>query len=52
VFDLGAARLENAVEDGSGGGMGIHAREKLCYGDRERVSNRATGDPAKSGASW
>jgi len=39
VFDLGAARLENAVEDGSGGGMGIHAREKLCYGDRQRVSN-------------
>jgi hypothetical protein len=30
VFDLGAARLENAVEDGSGGGMGIHALEKLC----------------------
>jgi hypothetical protein len=30
MIDFGAARLENAVEGGSGVGMGVHEGELVC----------------------
>jgi hypothetical protein len=52
MLDLSQAGFEDAVEDGSGVGVGVHAREKLCYGERKGVSNRVIGDPAKNRANW